>query len=125
MKRFVLGFFVFAFVFNTISLSAYASSCPHGLMKSEKKTEAAPSCHQAAGAQQKGAKDSQAPSKVGHCKGLCFCQHASLGQNVAPFGFVEALGSPLALKSLAVLSGAQDYLSAPLFPLERPPKTIS
>ncbi|MBK9586209.1 MAG: hypothetical protein KA099_08800 [Alphaproteobacteria bacterium] len=124
MKRLVLGFFIFAFVFNTISLSAYAAVCPH-VMKEEKKAESVAPCHESASSQKGNSSGPSVPSKAGHCKGLCFCQHASLGQNIVPLRFAEPLEGLSLVKSLALPAGAQDFRSVAYFPLERPPKHFS
>ena len=122
MKRLVLGFFVFAFVFNTISLTAYASSCPKELISEQAKDGGGMPCHPKV---YQSSKTSEKLSKPGHCKGICFCQHATLGQSTVPVRLLEALVVPVFAKNLIPAVGPQNFISIVSFPPERPPKQIS
>ena len=86
------------------------------------KAESVMPCHQNA---EQASKSPEKPAKPGHCKGICFCQHASFGQNIMPVRFSEPLAGLILDKSLIVPSGEQAFTSVSSFPLERPPKHIS
>ena len=122
MTRFLLGFFIFAFVFNAVSLTAYASSCAKGIRSEPAKDVSQMPCHQTA---DKTTKTPEKSSKPGHCKGICFCQHATLGQNTVPVRLVETLALPVFSKNLIPSVGPQNFISIVSFPPERPPKQIS
>lgn len=125
MRRIFLFLIGFMLAFNTVSLSAYASACPHGPgygAQNEQAEDAIP-CHETGVQKQAGShKTDQTP---GHCAGVCFCLHAAFGPVAALVRTSDFLADLPFMKNLIPPAGPDRFATRLAVPLERPPKNFS
>ncbi len=61
------------FLWNTLSLSAYANSCEKNNPQTNQAKADLPDCHK---------KSETKPPQSKHCEGICFCQHILLNAHI-------------------------------------------
>ena len=110
MRNIALFIFVLIFAVNTVSLSAYASSCTM-MMKSSAMEE---TCHDM---------NEDKAQTATHCEGICLCQNVLLSSHILPFDMMNMV--VVSLKDVPPVSFENPVYSYATAPPFRPPITIS
>ena len=127
MKRLLFIFLAFAFVFNTVSLSAFAAVCPHDSASSQtmnKDQQDQMPCHEVTRDKDMSKAADKEPLS-GHCEGICFCLQAALSHNIMISGADALFSPPVSVKTSLLPTGSDVFSSKTVLPLDRPPQIYS